>query len=372
MKKLILTATAALLTFAASCGDNAPKKERQNTQEAVEKMSDEQYAELLNEIYYKLPEAVMNNFLKTEEQRRQAEKKMYHDGNYWHCDNYNEEGLRTEWGMAAYITTDNNNVVLIVQYGDGFDGIVLQFDKTLNYNIETGKITEIERPVEPFTDEEFIDDNYFGNPKLAAKAKSFFNETTNPMQLTYFNFDKNGFSVTANLFDYDEAYWDDAPKLLNVTCIWNGNRFVKGNRWYLYNGEAISYIEPVELLSQTIQIEYVTNETLNKFDSFCEYNDNDYGEKIVIWTNIIRKNFDFISVGFEDTGEQPSFFAEKILYSINELPSGKAFVVKMFVSEGIPSRGISFLDENNIKRYFYISENSLDGSLSMVEFYNNK
>ena len=127
-----------------------------------------------------------------------------------------------------------------------------------------------------------------------------------------------------------------------------------------------------ESLSSTVQIEHATDKVVNRFGSFYEYNDNDFGEKIVIWTDGIQKNFDFISVGSEYTGEQISFFAEDILYSINELTSEKALMIKMFISEGIPSRGISFLDENSVKRYFYISESGIDGSLSMVEFQNLK
>jgi len=121
--------------------------------------------------------------------------------------------------------------------------------------------------------------------------------------------------------------------------------------------------------SPTLQIERATDQVLNKFDDLYEYNDNDYGEKIVIRTDVTLKNLNFISIGYEDTGEQASFFAEDILYSINELSPKKALVIKTFISEGNPSRGISFLDENSIKRYFYISENGMDSSLSLIEFH---
>jgi hypothetical protein len=123
-------------------------------------------------------------------------------------------------------------------------------------------------------------------------------------------------------------------------------------------------------LPPTVLIGRATDEILNKFNSFYEYGDNN-GEKIIIWTDITLKNFEFISIGFEFVEEQFLLFSEKTLYSINELPPEKPFVVKMFVSEGIPSSGISYLDENNIKKYFYISESGKDGSLSLVEF-NNK
>ena len=124
--------------------------------------------------------------------------------------------------------------------------------------------------------------------------------------------------------------------------------------------------------SPTLQIGRATDQVINMSDDVYEYNDNDYGEKIVIRTDVTLKNLDFISIGLEDTGEQLSFFAEDILYSINELSPEKVLVIKTFISEGNPSRGISFLDKNNIKRCFYISENGMDNSLSLIEFHNNK
>ncbi|MCL1910581.1 MAG: hypothetical protein FWG13_00035 [Leptospirales bacterium] len=120
-----------------------------------------------------------------------------------------------------------------------------------------------------------------------------------------------------------------------------------------------------EPLSPTIRIERADN-VPNKFDSIYQYNDNNGSERIIIWSDATLKNFDFISVGFGD-----SLFPENILYSIKELSPKKAFVVQTFVSGTIPSRGISFLDKNNKKRYFYISESGLDGSLLLGEFHNN-
>jgi hypothetical protein len=64
-------------------------------------------------------------------------------------------------------------------------------------------------------------------------------------------------------------------------------------------------------------------------------------------------------------------FAESILYSINELPSGKIFLVNFpWIEDGILMRGIMFLDQNNIRRFFYICESGVDGSLSLNEFNN--
>jgi hypothetical protein len=37
----------------------------------------------------------------------------------------------------------------------------------------------------------------------------------------------------------------------------------------------------------------------------------------------------------------------------------------------IPHYGVSFVDADNVTRYFYISESGRDGSLSLVEFENS-
>ena len=129
---------------------------------------------------------------------------------------------------------------------------------------------------------------------------------------------------------------------------------------------SVKTVTDVEPLSPTIRIKYADN-VQNMFASIYQYNDNNGSERIVIWSDATLKNFDFISIGLED-----SLFPEDILYSIKELSPNKAFVVQTFVSGTIPSRGISFLDKNNKKKYFYISESGLDGSLLLSEFYKNK
>jgi hypothetical protein len=124
-------------------------------------------------------------------------------------------------------------------------------------------------------------------------------------------------------------------------------------------------------VAPTVLIGRATDKAISKFNSFYEYNDSN-GEKIVIWTDVALKNFDFISIGFNSAEGNISLFAEEALYSISELPPEKPFAVEIFVSESIPSRGISYLGENNLKKYFYISESGKDGSLSLVEFINKR
>ena len=239
----LTTAVAAIMILAASCGQNSAKQKsaEQETQETVTTINDEKLSALLMEIYYKLPASVMPDYLKTEAQRRETDASEYSKhANYLFCDNFPGDGLREQWRLAGYLTDDNNNIVLIIQYGGGYDGYYgIKLDKTLNYNIQTGTFTEIERPIEPFTSGELIDDNDFDTTILAEKAKKFFNENKT---LYYRDFNKDGFEVEADIISYDDDDYMGEQNRVISSRKWNGRKFVQGTRWHLdENGNKIPY-----------------------------------------------------------------------------------------------------------------------------------
>jgi hypothetical protein len=226
---------AAVLLMAASCGQNAQKQQPAETveteeqseepqQETVPAIDDEQFAVLLKEIYYKLPASAMHGFLKTEKQRRESGDNVY--GNRMEKMEWLEDGY-DRWDMAAYLTEDADNLVLIVQYGSGLDGYMTKSDKTFNYNITTGALTEIERPMDPVTADELIDET----KEHANEAKAFF--IKEKPGVIYDDFDKDGFKIRAAVFYFDE-YSDNFAM---ASRKWNGSRFVKGNKWYFIDGE---------------------------------------------------------------------------------------------------------------------------------------
>jgi hypothetical protein len=201
-------------------------------------MDEDDFIRLIDEIYYKLPVSVMPDYLKTTDQRRdvnisQGDDLMINSLEYIEFDG---GGGYEKWNMAAYLTEDNQNVVLIVQYGGGLDGYTLQSDKTLNYDIGTGRFSEIERPVDPFTVDEMIVESLFDTPELAAKAKAYFSEN---QRLFYREFDKEGFQVIVDFFEFwiDNEDDFDNESHNNVIAVrkWNGNRFVKSDRKYLHD-----------------------------------------------------------------------------------------------------------------------------------------
>jgi hypothetical protein len=211
----------------------------EHSQEVIQEIDEDKFVELIDEIYYKLPASVMPDYLKTTEQRKDTNISQGDDIsiNCLEFIEFDGGGGYEKWTMAAYLTEDKRNVLLIVQYGGGLDGYMLQSDKTLNYNIETGRFAEIERPIDPFTVDEMIDENHFDDPELASKAKAYFIEN---QKLFYRGFDKNGFNVIVDFFEFwldNEDFDNEAYN--NVVDIrkWNGKRFVKSDRKYLHDYE---------------------------------------------------------------------------------------------------------------------------------------
>jgi len=205
-------------------------------------MTNEEFSELLEEIFYKLPVSVMPEYLETEEQRRSKEIWIDYEsgGNYLNYIEFGEEGQYSQCTMAGYMIEDNRNILLIIQYGEGFDGYEIKSDKTLNYEIESEIFTEIERPLDPFTADELISVivNNDGED-ITEKAKQYFNLT----QDYILSFYKEGLHAQVNLFKFwagcrltdpqevqdlcDNDYnYDEYLQQLS-TRIWDGKRFVK-------------------------------------------------------------------------------------------------------------------------------------------------
>ena len=240
MKKIIfLFGTVALLIIMVSCGQraqnrNAAEQDKPEATVAVDTLSSPQMAAnefggMLEEIYYGLPESVMPAYLKTEEQRREAESYFRKGGNSVYVYNFKDSPIYRMWDMAAYLTTDNSQMLLIVQSSSGADGFALDSSKTLLYDFKTKTVEEIECPVDPFTAEELLVESLFETPALAAKAKRYWNQFN--QKVTYGYYDKDGFMGTAHTWGYDDDDYYGEKYDLSATRIWNGSRFVKGPQW---------------------------------------------------------------------------------------------------------------------------------------------
>ena len=121
-------------------------------------------------------------------------------------------------------------------------------------------------------------------------------------------------------------------------------------------------------LSQVIiSGDYVTEEFYNKyntFDEFIDFSAPGYN-KIYIRTNITIKDFKYIEAAYEPN---IGLVEISVLYSQDELSPEKPFVVTWMQPGTLPNRGITFVDENNMERKFFVHASGFDDSLLITEF----
>ena len=121
-----------------------------------------------------------------------------------------------------------------------------------------------------------------------------------------------------------------------------------------------------------VSVDYATDELLSTYDScaeFIEFEDEGY-QKIIFTTNIPVKDFRFIAVDYKEENTNIVFFESEVLFSLKELTPEEPFVVTWMEWGSTPHRGISFIDETDATRYFYIAMSGEDSSLLLVEFEN--
>lgn len=109
-----------------------------------------------------------------------------------------------------------------------------------------------------------------------------------------------------------------------------------------------------------LHIELATDELLNKYDLYHEHINDEAGARLIITTDTEIKDFAFISIKSEDTGNKLCYFAGNTLFSVDEMSPQKPFVVKLLFPGSLPSYGISFVDENGVQRYFAINLSGRD------------
>ena len=122
-----------------------------------------------------------------------------------------------------------------------------------------------------------------------------------------------------------------------------------------------------------MRIDFAEDVSLSQFASFHEFIHEEEGTWIVISTDRDLRDFDYIKVGHDFVQDNVVFFSDYVVHPIGELTPEKPFMVKTYGHYGtIPQYGITFTDTDNEKKYFFINESGMDGSLSLHEFRNTK
>ncbi|MDR0495910.1 MAG: leucine-rich repeat protein [Treponema sp.] len=105
---------------------------------------------------------------------------------------------------------------------------------------------------------------------------------------------------------------------------------------------------------------------IGDYPEYPQFAVDDPGDCFIFCKNKALQDICLTGLGFDD---DINLYEKDIFTCIpNEIST---FFIMASVSETIPSRGISFTDENGSRRFFYIARSGMDGSASLMEFQNN-
>jgi hypothetical protein len=147
--------------------------------------------------------------------------------------------------------------------------------------------------------------------------------------------------------------------------------------------EEISDIQKSEIPELELQIAVADTERLSTFSNLYEFfypsahglgEDFITGYNIVIWSNVPLYDFAVITFGNDSLDGEFIFIPIDTFEQVDVLLPGDAFVLNSYYTKGTyPWSGITFNDENGVKRYFAINEGWPvigDGELIIWEFEN--
>lgn len=96
------------------------------------------------------------------------------------------------------------------------------------------------------------------------------------------------------------------------------------------------------------------------------------GDEMVFISQENLSDFCFIKIVHDINGDEVVLSEGEIIFELKEWNSKEAIIVTAYVAGSIPDIGITFTDENGVRRYYYIVVSGMDGSLSLEEFENGK
>jgi len=118
-----------------------------------------------------------------------------------------------------------------------------------------------------------------------------------------------------------------------------------------------------------IILDHANRNTLDVNEQYHEFYEKEYNVKMIFRTRKIVRNFKLLDIYTQyHESKPPKYFPGDTIYALAELTPDKALVLGVYLSEGIPIRGISFTDDNNMERSFILVESSSDEILRLLEF----
>jgi len=121
-----------------------------------------------------------------------------------------------------------------------------------------------------------------------------------------------------------------------------------------------------------ISVDYATEELLGQYKSYEEFVESENTEhqaKILFKISAAVKDVRFLVIYFDESGDDDNlgFYVNKTLYSKDIISPKKPLVVGTVFEGLLPTRAISFVDENNTTRYYSLNMSGKDDSIFLIE-----
>jgi hypothetical protein len=224
-----------------------------------------------------------------------------------------------------------------------------------NYNPETGQLIEPDHTVENYFEWQQESSASFLMPEMNGYDPVF-----TPKELAQQVFDL--IMQLEGTDDKDPAVSEQLMALYEMAHNMPGSdlRIFSEEVERLYLGDP-----PPSADFQIVGVSTTSSVMFDELRPFTEYTDDNRGEWLIFTTNTYIEDLWFIEIQhFEDPF---SLNVPGALYKCNLSPV-LPFLVMTVISSGIPNRGISYVDEKNERRYFYISQDGVDGKYHLTEF----
>lgn len=147
--------------------------------------------------------------------------------------------------------------------------------------------------------------------------------------------------------------------------------FAEYPQWKEEHGFPKSSIDITHPVDAIVTVDYASDDLLANTNSYDKViiDLSEAQTKIVFTTDNTVKDFKYLEVLLTDCVDDTCYFdIVEELYSMSELRPERPLVIGMEFIGSIPNRGISFIDETGIRRYFSINQSGKDGSVFLLEF----
>ena len=178
-----------------------------------------------------------------------------------------------------------------------------------------------------------------------------------------------------------EGLWDSGPRyelyLENnervPNCYFALDDAQPGKLVYAVGGGAILYSRPDAVYDDSGIVLRALRPDESFFAAFADgenftHDDGEYSTEIAFCSTRDLQNFKFLSIAWQNSNENGSFFSVEELYSLDALTPERPLLVQTSFPGDMPSTGISYTDADGATQYFAVGESGYDGSLYLSAF----